>query len=76
METKKEKILPAPGLAAGALKLIIGEDMFNDTTREQLTTNQIVDASDRINNKVYAETGKKEFIRIIKRQDIQLNPDF
>ena len=26
---KKEKILPVPGLAAGALKLIIGEDMFN-----------------------------------------------
>jgi len=55
---------------------VVGEDTFNNTTREHLTTDQIVDASDRINYKVYAETGRKEFIKIIKRQDIQLNPDF
>lgn len=55
---------------------LISEIRLNNILREEITTKQMVDAADRINHKVYTATHRKEFIRIVSRQEIQLNPDF
>lgn len=55
---------------------IITANRLDDITGEGLTKEQMVDAADRINQKVFAITHKKEFIKIILRKEIQLNPDF